>query len=74
MPRRGGKSPAERKNNMLKYIVSVEYRLNGERKTVKTYKEAATIKDAKRCIDLMTRLFKADCDIFGARIYTITDY
>lgn len=32
---------------MLKYIVSIEYRLNGERKAVKTYKEAATIEDAK---------------------------
>ena len=59
---------------MMKYIVSIEYRLNGERKVVKTYKEAATIEDAKSCVDLMTRLFKADCDIFCARIYTITDY
>lgn len=58
---------------MLKYIVSVEYRLNGEHKAVKTYKEAATIEDAKSCVDLMTRLFKADCDIFCARIYRVIE-
>ena len=59
---------------MLKYIVSVEYRLKGELKSIKTYKEAATIEDAKRCVDYMTQLFKQDCDIFCARIYTVTDY
>lgn len=58
---------------MMKYIISIEYRLNGERKAVKTYKEAATIEDAKSCVDLMTRLFKADCDIFCARIYAVIE-
>ena len=59
---------------MLKYIVSVEYRIKGEHKALKTYKEAATIEDAKKCVDYMTRQFKPDCDIFCARIYTVTDY
>lgn len=58
----------------MEYIVAVEYRVKGEKRAVKDFRECETLEDAKELADLWVKMYKDNCELFDVRIYELTNY
>ena len=58
----------------MNYIVSVEYRMDGEKKAKEEYRKFETLDEARENVARWVKIIKPACSTFDVHIYEITNY